>query len=116
MAGQMLQLSCPESHIGPAFASLWARREGFDRRSRNHFHECGVVEWEWYSGTDNEHAGALASTCGNTVRPAVSLHLVPIRSRSLPAVSFSSLDGVKGRYNPSLSPGAAAVLPDTGIS
>jgi hypothetical protein len=34
----------------------------------------------------------------NTDSPLVSLHLVPIRSCSLPAVSFSGLDGVKSGY------------------
>jgi len=37
-----------------------------------------------------------APTCGNTTRPAGSIRLVPVQSRSLPAVLFSGLDGVKG--------------------
>jgi hypothetical protein len=34
----------------------------------------------------------------NTDFPAVSFHLVPVRSHSLPAVSFSGLDGVKSGH------------------
>jgi hypothetical protein len=46
-----------------------------------------------------------ASTRQNAFWTAVSLRLVPVQSRSLPAVSFSSLDGVKsddliGRVGP----------------
>jgi hypothetical protein len=41
-----------------------------------------------------------ALTRQNTVLPAGSLRLVPIQSRSLPAVSFSGLDGVKSSQQP----------------
>jgi hypothetical protein len=36
-----------------------------------------------------------ASSCGNVALPAGSVRPVPFCSRSLPAVSFSGLDGVK---------------------
>lgn len=39
-----------------------------------------------------------AMTRKNAGLPACSLHLVPIQSRSLPAVLFSGLDGVKTRW------------------